>query len=155
VKPLAILVLRDPAMATRRETATRRTADPGRGSGSGAVELADDYPGKPFDHAPTTNTAAPPNRLVVVASWAWAGLGAGSSSSSSRSRGRGLGCRTQVTLNTRRFAQAALIPEELLEREHINTAHAAAILAIPADELADALAAANASRDTSPANAYV
>jgi hypothetical protein len=60
-----------------------------------------------------------------------------------------------VTLNTRRFAQAALIPEELLEREHINTAHAAAILAIPADELADALAAANASRDTSPANAYV
>ena len=33
--------------------------------------------------------------------------------------------------DARRFAQAALIPEELLEREHINTAHAAATLASP------------------------
>jgi len=57
--------------------------------------------------------------------------------------------------DARRFAQAALIPEELLEREHINTAHAAATLAIPADELADALVAAKVSRDTSPANAHV
>ena len=53
--------------------------------------------------------------------------------------------------HARRFAQAALIPEKLLEREPINTAHAAATLAIPAD----ALAAANVSRDTSPANAPV
>ena len=53
--------------------------------------------------------------------------------------------------HARRFAQAALIPEELLEREPINTAHAAATLAIPAD----ALAAANVSRDTLPANAHV
>ena len=54
-----------------------------------------------------------------------------------------------------RSLTATLIPEELLEREHINTAHAAATLAIPADELADALAAANVSRDMSPANAHV
>ena len=56
---------------------------------------------------------------------------------------------------TRRFAQAALIPDELLEREHINTRHAAATLAFPADELADALANAKVSRDTSPADAHV
>ena len=56
-------------------------------------------------------------------------------------------CRVPLT--------ATLIPEELVEREHINTAHAAATLAIPADELADVLAAANVSRDMSPANAHV
>ena len=49
--------------------------------------------------------------------------------------------------DARRFAQAALIPEELLERDHINTAHAAATLAISTDELADALTAAKASRE--------
>ena len=38
---------------------------------------------------------------------------------------------------TRRFAQAALIPAELLEREHINTRHAAATLGLPEPELAD------------------
>lgn len=54
-----------------------------------------------------------------------------------------------------RSLTAALIPEELVEREHINTAHAAATLAITADELADVLAAANVSRDMSPANAHV
>ena len=54
-----------------------------------------------------------------------------------------------------RSLTATLIPEELVEREHINTAHAAATLAIPADELADVLAAANVSRDMSPANAHV
>ena len=48
----------------------------------------------------------------------------------------------------RRFAQAALIPEELLEREHSNTRHAAATLGIPERELADAIAAAKASRGT-------
>ena len=57
--------------------------------------------------------------------------------------------------DARRFAQAALIPEELLERERINTAHAAATLTIPTDELADALTATNASRDTSPAGHHV
>ena len=62
--------------------------------------------------------------------------------------------RDYCELNARRFAQAALIPEKLLEREPINTAHAAATLAIPADELADALVAAKVSRDTSPANAH-
>ena len=53
----------------------------------------------------------------------------------------------------RRFAQAALILAELLEREHINTRHAAATLGLPEPELADALADAKASRDTSPTDA--
>ena len=46
--------------------------------------------------------------------------------------------------NARRFAQAALIPAELLQRERINTPHTAAALGIPEQELADA----KASRDT-------
>jgi hypothetical protein len=57
--------------------------------------------------------------------------------------------------DARRFAQAALIPEELLEREHINTAQAAATLAIPTYELADALTAAKAPRDTSRVDDHV
>jgi hypothetical protein len=55
--------------------------------------------------------------------------------------------------DARRFAQAALIPGELLEREHINTRHAAATLGIPERELADALVGAKASRHTSHAAA--
>lgn len=49
--------------------------------------------------------------------------------------------------NARRFAQAALIPGELLDREHINTRHAAATLGIPEHELADAIADPKASRE--------
>jgi hypothetical protein len=56
--------------------------------------------------------------------------------------------------NACRFAQAALIPDEPLEREQINTPHSAAALGIPERELADALAHAKVSRDTSPAAAW-
>ena len=55
--------------------------------------------------------------------------------------------------DARRFAQAALIPAELLEREHINTAGSAATLRIPEQELADALADAKASRHTTQTGA--
>jgi hypothetical protein len=45
----------------------------------------------------------------------------------------------------RRFAQAALIPEELLERQDLDVDQAAYGLQVPVDELRDALRAALAS----------
>src|ERR1700733_8981001 len=53
--------------------------------------------------------------------------------------------------NARRFAQAALIPAELLEREQINTGGAAAVLRISPHELIEALATARAKRSSSAA----
>jgi hypothetical protein len=40
--------------------------------------------------------------------------------------------------DARRFAQAALIPEELLERDRLDIPHAAAALGLPTEELQDA-----------------
>ena len=40
--------------------------------------------------------------------------------------------------NARRFARAALIPDELLERDHLDINHTAATLGLPAHELATA-----------------
>ena len=52
--------------------------------------------------------------------------------------------------NARRFARGALIPDELLERRHINTYGAAVVLGIPERELAAALVEAKASRMAPP-----
>lgn len=41
-------------------------------------------------------------------------------------------------LQARRYAQGALIPAELLERDQLNIAHTAAALGVPAEELEDA-----------------